>query len=85
LGQGDDADRQLARDIRRFVADMPVPLTRRQAMAIELRRVLEQRPGRAVPLPVQPQSPADGLHRANIPRLEKGPPVPQPMIPKGRG
>jgi type IV secretory pathway VirD2 relaxase len=42
LAQGDDADRALARDIRRFVADMPVPLTRRQAMAVELRRVLDQ-------------------------------------------
>jgi type IV secretion system T-DNA border endonuclease VirD2 len=62
LARGDAADRQLARDIQPFVADMPVPLTRRQAMAVELRRVLEQHPGRQAPFP----SPtAEGLHRAS--------------------
>ncbi|MBO0767022.1 MAG: relaxase/mobilization nuclease domain-containing protein [Hyphomicrobiaceae bacterium] len=49
LAAGDAADRQLARDIRRFVSDMPVPLTRRQALAVELRHVLEQRHGREAP------------------------------------
>jgi type IV secretion system T-DNA border endonuclease VirD2 len=49
LDGGDAADRRLARDIRRFVADMPVPLTRRQALAVELRRVLDQRQGKTVP------------------------------------
>lgn len=49
LGQGGANDRQLARDIRRFVADMPVPLTRRQAMAVELRQVLNQQSGRTAP------------------------------------
>jgi len=44
LAKGDAADRQLARDISRFVADMPVPLTRRQSMAVELRRVLNSEP-----------------------------------------
>jgi len=43
LAKGDAADRRLAQDIRRFVADMPVALTRRQALTAELRRVLEQR------------------------------------------
>lgn len=42
LQKGDAPDQQLARDIRRFVADMPVPLTRRQAMVVELRHVLHQ-------------------------------------------
>ena len=85
LAQGDDADRQLARDIRRFVADMPVPLTRRQAMAVELRRVLEQKSGRAAPAPAQPEPSSHGLHRANPSRSEQEPPTPAPTVPKGRG
>lgn len=65
LTQGDVADRRLARDIQRFVADMPVPLTRRQILAVELRHVLE----RGADLPLSPSGastapPAD-LHRAN--------------------
>lgn len=47
LENGDGDDRRLAADIRRFVADLPVPLTRRQALAVELRRVLEQQPAHA--------------------------------------
>lgn len=70
LAQGDADDRQLARDIRRFVADMPVPLTRRQAMAVELRRVLEQQPGRQAPF----SSPAaEGLHGASPKRAADAP------------
>lgn len=49
LEDGDGADRRLAADIRRFVADLPVPLTRRQAMAVELRRTLERQPAREQP------------------------------------
>ena len=41
LARGDRDDRQLARDITRFVANMPVPLTRRQSMAVHLRRAME--------------------------------------------
>ena len=48
LAGGDDADRHLAADIRHFVADLPVPLTRRQALATELRLLLEQRPEQQV-------------------------------------
>jgi len=65
LTQGDAADRRLAYDIRRFVADMPVPLTRRQALAVELRRVLEQRSSPVATLPGQPSHPPTDLHRAN--------------------
>lgn len=36
LADGDAADRQLSRDIQRFVANQPVPLTRQQALAVEL-------------------------------------------------
>lgn len=49
LAQGAPEDRKLARDVERFVAEMPVPLTRRQAMAVELRQVLDRHPGRKAP------------------------------------
>ena len=82
LTHGDVADQRLARDIERFVADMPVPLTRRQALAVELRRVLEQRADPvAAPVGVASISAAD-LHRANPP----GPPAPahKPDLGPGR-
>jgi type IV secretory pathway VirD2 relaxase len=78
LDHGDVADRQLARDIRRFVADMPVPLTRRQALAVELRQVLDRRQERAVPSPALPPSPArEGLHRASLTREPQPPKRPR--------
>ncbi len=44
LSEGNDpADRQLAKDIKRFVAEMPIAVTRRQALAIELRGVTDER------------------------------------------
>lgn len=43
LDLGSDADRQLARDIRRFVADMPAARTRRQELQAELLAVLATR------------------------------------------
>lgn len=39
LQQGDNDDRQLGRDIRRFVEDLPVALTRQQTLEVELRAV----------------------------------------------
>ena len=85
LAQGDTTDRQLARDIKRFVADMPVPLTRRQAMAVELRRVLDQQLGRGSPLPpTGTEKPAEGLHRASPPPAPE-PRQDGPTRPKGRG
>ncbi|WP_374526201.1 relaxase/mobilization nuclease domain-containing protein [Sphingopyxis sp.] len=74
LERGDAADRRLARDIRRFVADMPVALTRRQALAVELRRVLDQRHGKAVPVGVSsdPTPPDKGWYRAS-PAFALGP------------
>ncbi|MAM83751.1 MAG: type VI secretion protein [Acidobacteria bacterium] len=67
LERGDAADRRLARDIRRFVADMPVPLTRRQALAVELRHVLDQRQGKTVPSssPNGPAPAGEGRHRSS--------------------
>ena len=76
LIKGDPTDRQLARDIRRFVTDMPVPLTRRQAMTVELRHVLEQQPGRGTPLPV-PSTP----NTSEIPRRETLTPSPEIVHP----
>ncbi len=43
LSNGSPEDKRLARDIQRFVAEMPVPLTRTQRLATELRHVLDQR------------------------------------------
>ena len=51
LDAGDEADRRLAADVRAFVAGMPVPLNRRQALAAELRR------GRHTPSPASPHPP----------------------------
>ena len=65
LTQGDAADRRLARDVERFVADMPVPLARRQALAVELRRVLEQRSDHVAPPVERPAPISPDLHRAN--------------------
>ena len=73
LTQGDAADRRLARDIERFVADMLVPLTRRQALAVELCRVLEQRSDPVAVVAGKPAFTATDLHGAN---REK----PEPMI-----
>jgi hypothetical protein len=65
LAKGDAADRRLAGDIKRFVADMPVPLTRRQALTVELRQVLDQHPGRGAPTPASGAERGDAaLHRA---------------------
>jgi hypothetical protein len=49
LDGGTEADRQLARDIRRFVDDMPVARTRRQDLRAELEAVLAQRRAAEVP------------------------------------
>lgn len=57
LLNGDTADRDLAHDIRRFVADMPVTLTRQQAMTVELRNVLERQDRPEVPPTVPPLAP----------------------------
>jgi len=84
LAQGDAADRRLAQDIRRFVAEMPVPVTRRQALAAELRHVLEQRPGRAAPSPSRPLAEDHGAQRRN-PAQEPHRSVTDPPKPRGRG
>lgn len=65
LVDGDRADRQLARDIQRFVAEMPIPLTRRQAMAVELRHLLEQRADRGRLSEATPD-PSNPLQRSQI-------------------
>ena len=75
LDRGDPAERELARDIRRFVAEMPVSLTRRQAMAVELRQVLERQAGRGAPSQVE----RDDGQEADRRRLSSsGPATPQP-------
>ena len=63
LAEGDVDDRRLATDIRRFVENMPVPLTRRQVLTVELRHVLERHhqtvtASPQLPLPAPPQEPS---------------------------
>lgn len=85
LARGDAGDRRLANDIRRFVADMPVALTRRQALATELRHVLEQRPGRVAPSPTRPApTRQDGPQRSGPTQEPRRPPPGAPK-PRGRG
>jgi len=80
---GDAEDRQLARDIRRFVAAMPVPLTRRQALAAALRHARDGEPGRDASVPAVPD-PAPSLHLTSpSPALERREPT--PLRPRGRG
>lgn len=69
LARGGVDDRRLAKDIRQFVADMPVTLTRRQALAIELRRVLDQRSGRSTTL-------SAGRPAQSVENLEQARPAP---------
>lgn len=74
LAQGDADDLRLARDVERFVAEMPVALTRRQALAVELRRVLERENGAGGRQADGPAKGAEVLHRA---RLSPAEPQPQ--------
>lgn len=84
LTLGDAADQRLAKDIERFVADMPVPLTRRQALAVELRRVMEQRTDPVAAHIGQPAVPASDLHRANRQGPQPALDQPQPEIRRRR-
>jgi hypothetical protein len=54
LDAGRAEDRQLAADIRRFIADLPVALTRRQTLAAELRQVQQQHQTENRPRRIEP-------------------------------
>ncbi|GAC1429144.1 MAG: hypothetical protein NVSMB6_28670 [Burkholderiaceae bacterium] len=59
LSKGNDYDRELSRDVQRFVAEMPAQLMRREVMAIRLRYALAQQSDRrAPPTPSSAPSPA---------------------------
>jgi hypothetical protein len=76
LDTGDEADRRLAADVRAFVAGMPVPLNRRQALAAELRRGRDA-PASALLRPPEPE--------ASTPGQAKPPPAaPEPEPPRRR-
>ncbi len=76
LSAGNDpADRQLAKDIKRFVAEMPVAATRRQALAAELRGITDERHSeeqqRRTTVPPSPESLAEAPSgRADRPEAE---------------
>jgi len=68
VSSDDPADKTLAKDIKRFVAELPVALTRRQTLAAELRTVTEQRHGveqspRTEPLTPSHEAPQRGPTR----------------------
>jgi hypothetical protein len=65
LDRGDVDDRRLARDLRKVVAEMPVPLLRRKEMEVHMRRVRDQKHGLSHPTSSHPQEP----------RRERDPPV----------
>jgi hypothetical protein len=72
LDTGDEADWRLAADVRAFVAGMPAPLNRRQALAAELRRGRDA-PASALPVPPEPEARMPG-------RGSSLPPVPEPEL-----
>jgi hypothetical protein len=57
LDRGDADDRRLARDLRKVVAQMPVPLPRRKEMEVHMRRVRDQKHGLSHPTSSSPQEP----------------------------
>lgn len=71
LATGDAEDRRLARDVERFVAEMPVALTRRQALAVELRRVLERENGAGGTKVGGPLKGEEVLHGARLREAEQ--------------
>lgn len=81
LSLGDAADRQLAKDIVRFVENLPVAKARRQAMTDELKAVVSAHPGStqapATKIDNRPPSPPRSLNQ------EPKPPAPSAPRPKG--
>ena len=61
LERGEAADQRLARDIRSFVAGMPVPLSRQQVVGMELSRIQNELPPPAVGSPSSAQRPETRL------------------------
>jgi hypothetical protein len=57
LDRGDADDRRLARDLRKVVAEMPVPLPRRKEMEVHMRRVRDQKHGPSHPTSSGPREP----------------------------
>jgi hypothetical protein len=84
LATGDADDRRLARDVVRFVAVMPVALTRRQALAVELRRVLEQENGAGGTKVDRPVKGEEVLHGVRVREVEQPGLDLQPEAPKLR-
>ncbi len=78
LATGDADDRRLARDVERFVAEMPVALTRRQALAVELRRVLERQHGAAGTKVDGPAKGEEVLHGARVDPSQTRPTAEEP-------
>jgi type IV secretion system T-DNA border endonuclease VirD2 len=74
LATGNADERRLARDVERFVAEMPVALTRRQALAVEMRRVLERENGAGGAKVDGPATGEEVLHGARPERVPSAAP-----------
>jgi type IV secretory pathway VirD2 relaxase len=57
LDRGDADDRRLARDLRKVVAEMPLPLPRRKELEVHMRCVRNQEHGLSHPTSSRPQEP----------------------------
>jgi hypothetical protein len=82
LETGDVDDRRLVRDVKRSVAEMPVALTRRRALAVELRQALERQNGTGGAKVDGPAKGEEVLHgawhrEADVPDLDLTPSIPQ--------
>jgi hypothetical protein len=76
-----DADDHLfARDTERFVVEMPVALTDRRSLAVELRWVLEQENGTTWASVDGPAKEEEVLHDATVREAE----LPKPDVPPGK-
>src|SRR5262249_46393157 len=57
LDRGDADDRRLARDLRKVVAEMPVPLPRRKELEVHMGRMRDQKHGPSHPTSSRAQEP----------------------------
>ena len=84
LSNGNEVDRRLARDIHRFVAAMPIPLTRRQALVVELRQVLQRKSAGPVPSADLPGLAEEKAPKPRSRTLQRPGPLPSPDRSRGR-
>lgn len=80
LDEGGKDDQRLAQDVRAFVAGMPVPLNRRQAMAPVLRHAHDLQHGKTAPAPIEKQALATPQTMPARERQMEQPQSPRPRL-----